>query len=283
VLTSAIEVSRERLDWMDARTQTGAASTFDRLQFENALLSDSLSLLQQRANEYQAVLGLNRLMGEDADHAWEFISPLTPPSVGRDFNQLVERAMGNATAIENALISKELAEIGVQQAQARLSPSLLLTANQGDQQSRFNAGELSADGRTKSLAANLTLNFNLFNGGASRRAIQQAKIQRAMAENQAEDERREVDRLLHDAWSRWTTFRGAYAISERLTENSRRAIQIAEERLASGAINSLDFRETQTQLLNAEQQQLQSLNAWQSADIELRRLSGEWAMDLKEE
>ena len=283
VLTSAIEVSRERLDWMDARTQTGAASTFDRLQFENALLSDSLSLLQQRANEYQAVLGLNRLMGEDADHAWEFISPLTPPSVGRDFNQLVERAMGNATAIENALISKELAEIGVQQAQARLSPSLLLTANQGDQQSRFNAGELSADGRTKSLAANLTLNFNLFNGGASRRAIQQAKIQRAMAENQAEDERREVDRLLHDAWSRWTTFRGAYAISERLTENSHRAIQIAEERLASGAINSLDFRETQTQLLNAEQQQLQSLNAWQSADIELRRLSGEWAMDLKEE
>ena len=114
----------------------------------------------------------------------DFISPLMPPRAEQDFDQLVERAMGNATAIENALIAKELAEIGVQQAQARLSPSLLLTANQGDQQSRFNAGELSADGRTKSLAANLTLNFNLFNGGASRRAIQQAKIQRAMAENQ---------------------------------------------------------------------------------------------------
>lgn len=282
VLLSAMDVSRARLQWMEARKATGAATTFDRLQLENALLTDSLAWWQQQANIEQATIALNRLMGESAEMDWEWGSSLEVPDAMNDFEALRARALSSATVIQNALISLSIAETGVQQAQARQSPTLSLNANQNEQTSRFAAGELSGEGASKNLAASLALNFNLFNGGATRRAIQQAKIQLTMAENQTEDERREVDRLLHDAWSRWTISSEVFSISQQLTDNNRQAIQIAEERLASGAINSLDFRDVQIQLLQAEQQQLQSLNDWQGADIELRRLSGEWTMQLKE-
>jgi outer membrane protein TolC len=282
VLLSAMDVSRARLQWIEARKATGAATTFDRLQLENALLTDSLAWWQQQANIEQATIALNRLMGESAAMDWEWGSSLEVPDAMNDFEALRARALSSATVIQNALISLSIAETGVQQAQARQSPTLSLNANQNEQTSRFAAGDLSGEGASKNLAASLALNFNLFNGGATRRAIQQAKIQLTMAENQTEDERREVDRLLHDAWSRWTISSEVFSISQQLTDNNRQAIQIAEERLASGAINSLDFRDVQIQLLQAEQQQLQSLNDWQGADIELRRLSGEWAMQLKE-
>ena len=277
VLASSMEISRDRLKWIDARRASGASTMFDRLQFENALLSDSLAWMQQGINVRQADLSLNRLMGDATSSSWTFSSPLMAPENIEDIDQIKDGALSNATTIQNALISQEIARTGVQQAQARMSPTLLLNASQNDQASRFSAGDLSADGRTVNIATNISLNFNLFNGGATRRAIQQAKIQVAMAENQALDEYREVERLLADAWSRWTASSAAYAVSEQLTENCVRVLEIASERLATGAINSLDFREFQIQQMNAEQQQIQALNAWQMADVELLRLSGAWS------
>lgn len=281
VLSAAMGVSRARLDWMEARQATGASSTFDRLQFDNALLTDSLAWLQQSANIKQATMALNRLMGETVESQWKFASTLNAPKSLNDFGELRSRVLSNATVIQNALVAQELAEAGVQQARARLSPNVSLTASQNEQSSRFEAGDLSGDGVTKNISANLAVNFNLFNGGATRRAIQQAKMQVAMAEMQAEDQRREVDRLLQDAWSRWSSAEQTHLISVQLTENSRRSLEIAQERLASGAINSLDFREIQMQVINLQQQQLQALNAWQSADIELQRLSGDWSIEAQ--
>jgi len=281
VLSAAMGVSRARLDWMEARQATGASSTFDRLQFDNALLTDSLAWLQQSANIKQATMALNRLMGETVESQWKFASTLNAPKSRNDFGELRSRVLSNATVIQNALVAQELAEAGVQQARARLSPNVSLTASQNEQSSRFEAGDLSGDGVTKNVSANLAVNFNLFNGGATRRAIQQAKMQVAMAEMQAEDQRREVDRLLQDAWSRWSSAEQTHLISIQLTENSRRSLEIAQERLTSGAINSLDFRKIQMQVLNLQQQQLQALNAWQSADIELQRLSGDWSIEAQ--
>ena len=282
VLLSAMNVSRARLAWMDARKAIGAATTFERLQLDNGLLADSLAWWQQKANIEQATIALNRLMGESVELEWELMSPLGVPEEMDDFEGIRDRALSNATVIQNALISLLIAETGVQQAQARMSPTLSLNANQNEQLSRFNAGDLSGEGTTKNLAANVVLNFNLFNGGATKRAIQQAKIQVAMAEMQTVEERREVERLLQDGISRWQAAERTYSISDQLVSNSIWALEIAQERLSTGAINSLDFRDIQLQRLNAEQQQVQALYAWHAADIELRRLSGAWTIEMPE-
>lgn len=280
VLLSAMDVSRARLQWMEARKANGAATTFDRLQLENALLTDSLAWWQQQANIEQATIALNRLMGESAAMDWEWLSSLEVPDAMNDFEALRARALSSATVIQNALISLSIAETGVQQAQARQSPTLSLNASQNEQTSRFEAGDLSGEGASKNLAASLALNFNLFNGGATRRAIQQAKIQFAMAEMQVMEERREVERLLQDALSRWQASARAHSISAQLAANSLLALEIARERFSTGAINSLEFRDIQMQRMNSEQQQVQALYAWQAADIELRRLSGMWTIGM---
>ncbi len=280
VLLSAMDVSRARLQWMEARKANGAATTFDRLQLENALLTDSLAWWQQQANIEQATIALNRLMGESAAMDWEWLSSLEVPDAMNDFEALRARALSSATVIQNALISLSIAETGVQQAQARQSPTLSLNASQNEQTSRFEAGDLSGEGASKNLAASLALNFNLFNGGATRRAIQQAKIQVALAEMQVMEERREVERLLQDALSRWQASARAHSISAQLAANSLLALEIARERFSTGAINSLEFRDIQMQRMNSEQQQVQALYAWQAADIELRRLSGMWTIGM---
>ena len=278
-LDATVDAAEARLDWMAQRVAFGAAAEFDRLQVESGLLSDRLSRMQQALAVEVAFRALNQLMGQPLNAQW-VLSDLEPPSM-RDFNGLEALVLSDGTTMENARIAESLARTGLQQAQARMSPTIALTASQGDQRSQFAAGELSGDGRTKNIAASLVLNFNLFNGGATRRGIQQAKLQVLAAEQSLANQEQEVLRIFADTRQRWQTAADSYALAVQLKDNATASAAIAEQRFKSGAMNSLDFREVQLQWLRAEQSELQALQAWLAADVELDRLAGTWVKSME--
>ena len=278
-LDATVDAAEARLDWMAQRVAFGAAAEFDRLQVESGLLSDRLSRMQQALAVEVAFRALNQLMGQPINTQW-FLSELEPPSM-RDFNGLEALVLSDGTTMENARIAESLARTGLQQAQARMSPTIALTANQGDQRSQFAAGDLSGDGRTKNIAASVVLNFNLFNGGATRRGIQQAKLQVLAAEQSLANQELEVLRIFADTRQRWQTAADSYVLAVQLKDNATASAAIAEQRFKSGAMNSLDFREVELQRLRAEQSALQALQAWLAADVELDRLAGTWVKSLE--
>ena len=278
-LDATVDAAEARLDWMAQRVAFGAAAEFDRLQVESGLLSDRLSRMQQALAVEVAFRALNQLMGQPLNTPW-ILSDLEPPSM-RDFNGLEALVLSDGTTMENARIAESLARTGLQQAQARMSPTIALTASQGDQRSQFAAGELSGDGRTKNIAASLVLNFNLFNGGATRRGIQLAKLQVLAAEQSLANQEQEVLRIFADTRQRWQTAADSYALAVQLKDNATASAAIAEQRFKSGAMNSLYFREVELQRLRAEQSALQALQAWLAADVELDRLAGTWVKSLE--
>lgn len=278
-LDATVDAAEARLDWMAQRVAFGAAAEFDRLQVESGLLSDRLSRMQQALAVEVAFRALNQLMGQPLNTQW-ILSELESPSM-RDFNRLEALVLSDGTTMENARIAESLARTGLQQAQARMSPTIALTASQGDQRSQFAAGDLSGDGRTKNIAASLVLNFNLFNGGATRRGIEQAKLQVLAAEQSLANQEQEVLRIFADTRQRWQTAADSYALAVQLKDNATASAAIAEQRFKSGAMNSLDFREVELQRLRAEQSALQALQAWLAADVELDRLAGTWVKPME--
>ena len=278
-LDATVDAAEARLDWMAQRVAFGAAAEFDRLQVESGLLSDRLSRMQQALAVEVALRALNQLMGQPLNTQW-VLSELEPPSM-RDFNGLEALVISDGTTMENARIAESLARTGLQQAQARMSPTIALNASQGDQRSQFAAGDLSGDGRTKNIAASLVLNFNLFNGGATRRGIQQAKLQVLAAEQSLANQEQEVLRIFADTRQRWQTAADSYAVAVQLKDNATASAAIAEQRFRDGAMNSLDFREVELQRLRATQSALQALQAWLAADVELDRLAGTWVQQAR--
>ena len=278
-LDATVDAAEARLDWMGQRVAFGAAAAFDRLQVESGLLSDRLSRMQQALAVEVAFRALNQLMGQSLNTQW-VLSGLELPSM-RDFSGLEALVLSDGTTMENARIAESLARTGLQQAQARMSPTIALTASQGDQRSQFAAGDLSGDGRTKNIAASVVLNFNLFNGGATRRGIQQAKLQVLAAEQSRANQEQEVLRIFADTRQRWQTAADSYALAVQLKDNATASAAIAEQRLKSGAMNSLDFREVELQRLRAEQAVLQALQSWLAADVELDRLAGTWVEPME--
>lgn len=276
-LDAAVDAAEDRLEWMDQRLAFGAASEFDRLQVESGLLTDRMSLMQQALAVDVALRTLNQLMVQPLDTKWKLEGLELPDQ--RNFEALQACVLSDGTAMENARIAESLARTGLQQAHARMSPTVALSASQGDQRSQFAAGELEGDGRTKNMSAALVLNFNLFNGGATRRGIEQAKLQIIAAEQALANQEQEVRRIFQDTRDRWQVAADSYELAVQLKENAVLRAFIAEERFKSGAMTSLDFRDVELQRLRAEQAELQALQGWLAADVELDRLAGGWVLE----
>ena len=82
VLAESMSLSRDRLVEIKLSESYGAAGTFDRLQFENAILADSTSWLQQVVAVKSSLRNLNLLMGDDEDSLWILTDELNvPPSL----------------------------------------------------------------------------------------------------------------------------------------------------------------------------------------------------------
>lgn len=274
VLASAVRFSEAQIDWLASREAVGAAGSFDRLQFENAVLADRAARLQQQVARDAAMRNLNRLMGDAEEVAWTLKGELvSPPALG-DLAQIEREIAVSETTIRNALLGEALASTSLDQAESRLYPVVGLNVNWGDQFNQLTAGDLSAESRVKNSSAALTLNFNLFNGGATRRAIDQAKIQIDLAETATANQVAASLQLFHNAADQCTTQSEVFDLVDAQVTNAEQLVAIASDRYTFGALTSLDVRELQLGLLRAEVSRLQVLQAWNASWYEVQRLSG---------
>ena len=287
VLRSALDLTRARLARIEASTQLGSAGTFDRLQFDNALLTDSTALLRQEAAVRAARRNLNLLLVQDEAQNWNLTSELMTPARGGGLDPLIDKLESTNRAVQNAVLSKQLAETGVRQAQARLYPVVGLTANWGNTlgtsgtntpippDAFFNPyadGDISSD--VTNYGAALTLNFNLFNGGATKRAMQQAQIQVDLALLDHDRIVAEALAGLQAAWDRQETAVRVHAMAAQRVSNAQLAADIGAKRYRDGVLNALDFRALDVALLQAEAAELAARQEWSAAHWEVMRLVG---------
>ncbi|MDE0979869.1 MAG: TolC family protein [Flavobacteriales bacterium] len=276
VLRNSLAVSAERLSRLESAQEWGGAMVFDRLQIQNALFADSLALVQQGLSREVAMHNFSRLLGGSEWSDWKLTSTLDQPVENGGWDSIKSSVLRDATTIRNAMLSRELADVGIAQAESGLFPVVQLSSSFVDQRSTFAAGDLSGEGRSKNLAANLSLNFNIFNGGSTRRAIQQAKIQMEVANLDFADQQREVLLLARTAMDRMTAQASVHKLALRMAQNATELLEMGRDRLEFGAINSLDFRELQVVLQRAEMEVLRTQQAWSAAQLDLKRLQGFW-------
>ncbi len=287
VLRHALDLTRSRLARIESASELGVAGTFDRLQFENGLLTDSTTLIRQQAAVRAARRNLNLLLVQPEDKRWELTSELESPWEGGGLDELKSLLESNNTAIQNAVLGQQVAETGVRQAKARLYPVVGLTANWGNTQGMSGTNSFIPDSaffnpyRNGDITSNvtnygaaLTLNFNLFNGGATRRAIQQAQIQVELSAIDAARLKDEALSSLAQAWDRRQTALAVYAMAAERVSNAQLAADIGAMRYRDGVLNALDFRALDVALLQAEAAELAARQEWSAAHWEVLRLVG---------
>jgi len=275
VLAESMQLSRIRLNQVVYSEQYGVAGTFDRLQFENAIIADSSSWLLQGVAVANSIRNLNRVMGVDESSHWNFTTELNTPPILDNVTALKSTVALDNTSVRNAVLSHDIATQSVKMAEARLYPVVGLGATYGDSRSQVTSGAWEGDGMYSSTSAiSLSINFNLFNGGATRRAIAMASIQADIAAIGIEDKLAEAESLVANAFDRYTMQATIYDLSQQSVKNAETMLEIADSQYEGGVISSLDYRSLEIALQRARTQELQSLLAWRSSYMEVQKLIG---------
>lgn len=274
VLQELIDLSADRLEYERTKQELGASTTFTRLQFENAMIADSSTFLLQELSFNNAMRNLNLLMAEALDARWELTTELDDLEEEYDFGNLREKMLSNNSSIKNQYINSLIAESDIRRAKSALYPVLGFNAGANQSNSSFSAGELEGEGTVVNYFGNFTLNFNLFNGGRARRAIQTAKINEAIALLGEGEMKQNVENELRNNYERFNAQRAIYLLSLRGVEQAELSLQIATERLASGAINSFNYRDIQLAYLQAQSALFESQFNLISTKTNLVRLTG---------
>lgn len=275
ILNQIMTLSRDRFDYMQVKKNIGNAVTYDVLQAQNAYLSDSSAFLLQQMSLRTANMNLNLLMAENADKKFVLTDRFSDEETHFNLDDLKANMLSNNKTLRNQYINQQLLQNNVKLSQSGLYPSIGMSSAYDLSTSRLKyVGMDAISGDAYDYYINFSLNFNLFNGGKTRRAIANAKIAENIGNLQLEELEQNMIILLTTQYDLYSIRKQLLAVAKENTKSTKLNLDISEDKFKTGAINSFNLRDIQLLYLNTAFRDLESTYDLIQSKTELLRISG---------
>ncbi len=259
VVEDLISLSKDRLAYEESKKEFGASNSFNLLQFQNAVLSDSVNIVSQHNQIDIAKRRLYSLLSISADENYQFSERLSVQVEDIDLEQLSLTLEEESPSIRSLMILEELNKLNTQLEQAARKPTLSINATAGLSEGYFKffgdnpqtgaplKGQFS---NRMNIGLGANLNWNLTDGGVRSANIENAKINEEINQLDIMDARLQLTNQLHILAQNYKDQKDLLLLSEQQISLSEKNLAISEERFKLGQISSIDFRAIQTQYLN---------------------------------
>jgi outer membrane protein TolC len=275
VLESVKRISRDRYNYVMQKKEFGSSVTYDVLQAKNAYLSDSSSYLLQQLNFKNTNLNLNLLLGEEASVRFELTEALKVITDEYILEDLMNKMLSNNKTLKNQYINQEILKKEINFQRSKLFPTVSLNSGFNYFNSRIKfSGTSAAYTNSYDFYANVSLSFNLFNGGKVKRAIQITQIDERIGKLRIEEMQLKLKNVLFNLYDLYNIRRQLYDVSEANLKSAKLNLKISKEKYKSGAINSFNYRDIQLLYLNTAIRQYQAMYNLLDTHTELTRLTG---------
>lgn len=284
VLDEVLKLSRDRVAYQKIRQEFGQAGTFDFLQSQDAYLNDSTNYLVQLTTYDNALRSLLLTMGmDDMSLRYELTDQLAFSTERYDIETLRAKMLSANKNLQSLFTSRELAQIGTQIAETRMRPTVTMQPflsygiNLQNGSQTFlgrDPVDVRAAARTLNGAINFTATYTLYDWGARRIVIDNAKVNELRVQLNIEDLKRNLSNQLENTLATYNNQQSLVGVTGQNVENARRNLEIAEERFKGGLINSFDYRTIQLNYINATQGRLNAIFNLKNTETELIRLIG---------
>lgn len=259
VLQELISLSRDRLAYEEVRKEFGASNSFNLIQFEDALFSDSTNLVSQLNQIDIAKRNVNSILSIPTDIVYEYPERLQVDVETLDIEKLKSLFVENSPTLRSLQIMSELNALNADLEKTARKPTLGVNASLGfsenffkflkeDSQARFTTKGVFSNRLSASVGANL--NWNLYNGGVTNANIENAKIQQEINQLDILETTMQLSNQLDILVANYNNQKSLLGLTEEQIRLAERNLEISEERFKLGQITSLDYRTIQTQYLN---------------------------------
>ncbi len=272
VAESAVAMTQADLDRARARGEQGLTVPSDILSAQVQLAAAEQELIRARNHLAISQAALNVAIGLPEDTPTEaegsFNEAVVEPGALRE---LQEFALAHRPDYLQATLAQDRAKNGVSTARSAYLPRVGLFSSWEQDNQTF----LSHGGNN--WAAGVTLNFNLFNGGADRARLREAKAYQLQAAAMSEQMASQVRLQVRQAFLNLQAAKDRMGVSRESAAQARESLRILRDRYETGLAGMTDLLRAETAQTSAERDHLNAEYDYRLAAATLELATGKLA------
>lgn len=257
-LSEAFILSKKRLVYENVKKEFGQSNSFNILQFEDALTTDSINLINQ--DNAIEIAKRNLYLTIESDKEYIFSERLTITREELDEDKIKQQLDEENLTLRSLQGFADLNRLNTSLQEASQKPTVSINGSFGVSGTAFkffaddpNTGDPFETIYSNRVSGNINLaaNWNLYDGGLQKDNIQSAKLQEETTQLMTLQAKYQLYKQVDILLENYNHQLNLLDLTEVQIQNARRNIELSEERFKAGQITSLDFRQVQNQFLLA--------------------------------
>jgi len=273
-LEETLTVTKDRLVRAQYQFEYGQNTKLEVLNAEVDINNDSINIINIKQQLKNAKRDLKLVLGEtfvedyDVETEVDFTLQFQKDSL---FQKAKRRNVALLQTEKNIAISK----LDINSGQSAYLPTIGLTGTYGWNKNNNNAASFLTTSTNTGLSGGINLSWNLFDGGATINRVRNAKINLETQQLQKENILLSIERDFNNAWDDYMNKLNIYNIQDKNIVTAQNNFDRTQEKFKIGQVNSIEFRQAQINLLNAELSRNQAKYDAKLAELTLLQISGE--------
>lgn len=267
ILEQTFENSKRRLERADKRFEFGSSTRLDLLNARVDLNTDSINLIQQRQALTNAKRNLNVILARDLETDFT-VNPLVRFVDDEVLLEKRKEYTAKNVRLLQVRSNEKINTLTLKAQRSTLLPSLAVNSGYGYSEGVFPPTGFVASSQVVGLSAGATLSWNLFNQGSQQVGVKNAKIALASTELQEKQIEQEVLRDLLNAEGAYRNAVEVYRLQQENVVTASDNFERSKNQFDLGQITSIELRQAQINLLNAELTGVQAKFSAKLAELE---------------
>ncbi len=276
VLLQALEISQDRIKRAEYSFEYGQNTQLDILNAQVDVTNDSINLLNANQNLANAKRDLNVILNQDLNNTFK-VDTVVRFIPRLQLDEYVKLTNNNNVAVLQSERSLAINDYDIKVSRSGYLPTVGLTGAYGWNLNQSAASAFFPGTNTNNLnfALGANLTWNLFDGGGTTVRVKNAKIAYANQELTRKQIQLEVNRDILNALAIYENRLNIYQIQEQNVVTNRNNFERSEEQFKLGRITSIEFRQAQINLLNAQTNKNLAKYDAKLAELQLLQLTGQ--------
>ena len=281
VLKQALEISMDRITRAEYSFEYGQNTKLDILNAQVDVTNDSINLLNTQQQLANTKRDLNVILNQSLSEVYQ-VDTLVRFIPRIQLDELIALAKENNVAILQTERNLTINAYDIKVNKSGYLPQIGLNGSYGwnlnqSAASSFIPGQIIPGSNRTSLTFGLgaSLTWNLFDGGGTTVRVKNAKIAYENQELLQEQVELEVDRDILNALAIYENRLNIYQIQEQNVFTNQNNFERSKEQFQLGRITSIEFRQAQINLLNAQTNKNLAKYDAKLAELQLLQLTGQ--------
>lgn len=276
-LKEALTISKQRLQRAQYQYDYGQSTKLEFLNAQVDVNNDSISLITAKQQLNNAKRGLNVILGSKNDVSFEVETEVEYNKM-LSFDELKAKTMQNNALLKQNEQNIAISEFNIKINKANYLPSLNFNTSYGFNRTEnenlinpFGAKLITSDG----LNAGLNLTWNIFDGGATKTRVSNAKVALDNQQILLDQQKVNIENNLKNTWENYKNQLFILSAQEQNVQSNQNNFDRTQERFKLGQITSVEFRQAQINLINSKTALNNARFDAKLIELQLLQLSGD--------